>query len=280
MKKDQKKYSEDEIVKLSYTDFISLIKEENRPSGGKKTIREIAINSFITEKSKVLEIGCTNGFSSIEINKITNCNVIGIDINKNSIKNANEKIKSNDLDDSKIRFEYGDAEDLSIFDDNTFDLIICGNAISFINNKSKAFNEIIRVLKPNGFISLVPIWYREKPNMNIINKVNNELGFKIHCYYEEDWSKFNDDRLEMYYKNNYSFIYCNEEQIKDYVDKMIDSKIHLKIYNENEINLIKSRWNRTISIFNENLSLANYSVILLRKNLVEEEPEIFLTKEC
>lgn len=61
---------------------------------------------------------------------------------------------------------------------------------------------------------------------------------------------------------------------------MIDSKIHLKIYNENEINLIKSRWNRTISIFNENLSLANYSVILLRKNLVEEEPEIFLTKEC
>ena len=84
----------------------------------------------------------------------------------------------------------------------------------------------------------------------------------------------------MYYKNNYSFIYCNEEQIRSYVDKMIDSKIHLKIYNENEINLIKSRWNRTISIFNENLSLANYSVILLRKNLVEEEPEIFLTKEC
>ena len=84
----------------------------------------------------------------------------------------------------------------------------------------------------------------------------------------------------MYYKNNYSFIYCNEEQIRSYVDKMIDSKIHLKIYNENEINLIKSRWNRTISIFNEYLSLANYSVILLRKNLVEEEPEIFLTKEC
>ena len=84
----------------------------------------------------------------------------------------------------------------------------------------------------------------------------------------------------MYYKNNYSFIYCNEEQIRSYVDKMIDSKKQLKIYNENEINLIKSRWNRTISIFNENLSLANYSVILLRKNLVEEEPEIFLTKEC
>ena len=57
----------DEINKMSYTDFISLIQEENRPSGGKKTIREIALNSFINNESKVLEIGCTNGFSSIEI---------------------------------------------------------------------------------------------------------------------------------------------------------------------------------------------------------------------
>ena len=88
-----KKYTKEEIKKMSYTDFISLIKEENRPSGGKKTIREIAINSFINENSNVLEIGCTNGFSSLEINKITNCNVVGIDINKHSVKNANEKIK-------------------------------------------------------------------------------------------------------------------------------------------------------------------------------------------
>ena len=146
MKKQIRKYNKNEIKKLSYTDFISLIKEENRPSGGKKTIREIAINSFINDKSNVLEIGCTNGFSSIEINRLTNCNIVGIDINKNSIKNANEKIKVNCLDKSKIRFEYGNAEDLSKFKDNTFDLIICGNAISFINNKDKALDEIIRVL--------------------------------------------------------------------------------------------------------------------------------------
>lgn len=31
-----KKYTKEEIKKMSYTDFISLIKEENRPSGGKK----------------------------------------------------------------------------------------------------------------------------------------------------------------------------------------------------------------------------------------------------
>ena len=178
-----KKYSSEEIEKLSYTDFISLIKEENRPSGGKKTIREIVMNSFITSNSNVLEIGCTNGFSSIEMNKLTNCNVIGIDINKNSIQNAREKILLNHLNEEKVSFEYGNAEDLSNFDDESFDLIICGNAISFISDKGKALKEMIRVLKPNGFISIVPIWYKCIPREDVINKVNKELGFNIKCYY-------------------------------------------------------------------------------------------------
>lgn len=274
-----KKYNKEEIKKMSYTDFISLIKEENRPSGGKKTIREIAINAFVNENSNVLEIGCTNGFSSLEINKITKCNVIGIDINKNSIENANNKIKLNLLDENKIKFEYGNAENLSKFANNTFDLIICGNAISFISDKNKAINEFIRVLKPNGFISVVPIWYKEKPDMNIINRVNKELGFKIHCYYENDWINFFNSKLELYYKKDYKFIYCMPEQIKEYVDKMIESKEHLKDYSDDEISTIKTRWYNTISVFNDNLSLTNYSIILLRKNAVEEEEEVFLTKE-
>lgn len=274
-----KKYTKEEIKQMSYTDFVSLIKEENRPSGGKKTIREIAINSFINEKSNVLEIGCTNGFSSLEINKITKCNIIGIDINKYSIENANEKIKLNDLDKNKIKFEYGNAENLSKFDNDTFDLIICGNAISFINNKGKAFDELIRVLKPNGFISIVPIWYTEKPDANIVDKVNKELGFKIKCYYEKDWLNFSNKNLELYYKKDYSFVYCTKNQIRKYVNEMIDSKKHLNIYNTEVINTIKERWNNTITIFNENLSKTKYSIILLRKSSCVEEPEIFLTKE-
>lgn len=274
-----KKYSIDELKQLSYTDFISLIKEENRPSGGKKTISEIAINSFINDKSNVLEIGCTNGFSSLEINKLVNCSVVGIDINKNSIDNANEKIRLNRLNKNKIRFEYGNAEDLSQFEDNTFDLIICGNAISFITNKWKAFNELIRVLKPNGFISIVPIWYKEKPKVEVIEKVNKELGFEIVCYYEKDWLDFTDKKLELYYKKDYRFIYCTKEQIEKYVNNMIDSKKHLDIYNNDELKVIKDRWINTINIFNENLSMTNYSIILLRKSLCVEEPEIFLTEE-
>lgn len=274
----KKLYTIQEIENLSYTDFISLIKEENRPSGGKKTIREIVNNSFINNYSKVLEIGSTNGFSSLEISKLVSADVTGIDINLNSIKNANERIEKNGLDGSTIRFEYGNAEELK-YDNNCFDLIISGNALSFIGDKNKAISEMIRVLKPNGFISIVPIWYKKNPDKNIIDKVNEQLGFKIKCTTEDDWVDFSKYGLELYYKKNYSFVKANDEQIDNYINNMINSKNHLKLYDNDALAVIKKRWKKIISIFNDNLAMTNYSVILLRKTLEPEEEEIFLTEE-
>lgn len=272
------KIKKEELNKLSYTDFVSLIKEENRPSGGKFTIRKIAQNAFINENSKVLEIGCTNGFSSIEINKLTNCNVIGIDINKNSIDNANSRILPNNLNPKKISFEYGNAEKLR-FKDNTFDLIICGNALSFVSDKSKAIEELKRVLKPNGFISIVPIWYYKQPDAEVISKVNNELGFNIKCTYEKDWISYDKWNLELYYKRDFNFLEIPKEKIRKYAENLINNKEHLQVYNEEEKDIIINRWIRTMSIFNQNLKMTKFSIILLRKSLVKEEEELFKVQE-
>lgn len=273
-----KKYNIDEIRKMGYTDFVSLIKEENRPSGGKNTIREIALNTFLNKDSKVLEIGCTNGFSSLEIQRLLGCNVIGVDINKKSVDNANSRITELGLDPKKIKFEYGDAQHLN-YNDSEFDLIICGNAISFVNDKEKAFEELKRVLKPNGFISMVPIWYKEKPEQNIVKQVSDELGFNIHCYYEKDWSNFEDTGMELYFKKDYKYICANEEELDCYVNTMIDNKKHLKVYNSDELAAIKERWKKTMSVFNKNAELTNFSIILLRKNLIEEEVSLLKVEE-
>lgn len=273
-----KKINKEDLMKISYTDFVSLIKEENRPSGGKFTIREIAKNAFVTEKFKVLEIGCTNGFSSLELNKLTNCEVIGIDINKNSVENANERIKELKLDDSRIKFEYGNAEELR-FEDEEFDLIICGNAMSFVQDKNKAIEELKRVLKPNGYISIVPIWYKDEPNEEIISKVNYELGFNITCTYEKDWNKYDKWDLELYYKKNYEFLKRTKEDIENYAKNLINNKSHLEIYNEEEKNIIINRWIRTMDVFNDNLSMTNFSIILLRKAPVKEEEELFIVNQ-
>ncbi len=272
------KYTKSDISSMSYTDFISFIKEENRPSGGKKTIREILINSFINKDSNVLEIGCTNGFTSLEINKLIKCNVIGIDINMNSIDNANERIIKNKLDPNKIKFEHGNVENMK-YKDETFDLIVCGNALSFVENQNEAISEIIRVLKPNGMIALVPIWYKQTPDFNIVDNVNKILGFQIKCTREDDWLDFSRYNLELYLKKDYKFDNPNKKDINAYVDKMISSKEHLKSYDEEVLQHIKKRWESIISIFNDNLKMTNYSIILLRKSTEKEEEEIFMTKE-
>lgn len=181
------------------------------------------------------------------------------------------------MDPTRISFECGNAENLK-FNDNEFDLIICGNAMSFVSNKSKAIDELKRVLKPNGFISIVPIWYLDKPDEKIISKVNKELGFKINCTFESDWLSYDKWDLELYYKKNYSFIKRTPEDIKKYAINLINSKHHLNIYNADEKEIIIQRWIRTMLVFNDNLSMTNFSIILLRKSLIKEEEELFLIK--
>ena len=49
----------------------------------------------------------------------------------------------------------GDVSALSMFDDNSFDYIICHNVLEYIENKQAVICELERILKPGGKISIV-----------------------------------------------------------------------------------------------------------------------------
>lgn len=269
----------EELKKMSYTDFISFINEENRPSGGKMTIHELVIHAFINEKSKVLEIGSTNGFSSIEVHRLTGCDVTGVDIAKASVKNANRKIKLYGLDPDKIKFIEASAERLP-FADDFFDVIMCGNALSFIANKADSVKEIIRVLKPSGFLTMVPIWYHCNPPKDIIDRVSNILGFRITCLIKEDIHKFAQaNNLEMYYSKDFGFDSKSDDDILDYITQFFSMKPYINNLDEACKEYIKKRWTLIIKTFYENLQLTNFSIVILRKNPVLEEPEMFSVHE-
>ena len=67
----------------------------------------------------------------------------------------------------------------------------------------------------------------------------------------------------------------SEEKIRKYAENLINNKEHLQVYNEEEKDIIINRWIRTMSIFNQNLKMTKFSIILLRKLLVKEEEELF-----
>ena len=63
------------------------------------------------------------------------------------------------LKDAWIDHDYrqvvGDIKALSEFEDNSFDIIICHNVLEYIDDKASVIQELSRVLKRDGFISLV-----------------------------------------------------------------------------------------------------------------------------
>jgi ubiquinone/menaquinone biosynthesis C-methylase UbiE len=271
-------YSGDDIMQMSYTDVVSLLQEENRPSGGKRSVREIVLNSFITSTSRVLEVGSTNGFSSLEVARTVGCSVIGIDINPYSVAYAQKRAESECLSD-KVQFQIASASDIP-FGDNSFNLVITGNATSFMDKQQKAVSEYIRVVKPNGFIAVVPIWYKSEPPQDIIERTSEIIGTQITPRSRTDWHDFFKDSalVELYFEHTYGFLKRSEQDIDKYVTSLL-TKPHILKLQPQALAALRQRWVRTISVFNENLSYAAYSVILLRKRRDLEEEEFFLSEE-
>jgi len=263
------------IASLSYTDFVALLQEENRPSGGKKSVREIINNSFITPKSRVLEVGCTNGFTSLEVSRTVGCEVIGIDIAEESIKLAS--LRATGM--PNISFRCASAYDIP-FDNNYFDLVIAGNATSFMADKNAALKEYLRVVKNFGFIATVPIWYPKPPSKEIINEVSKEINVQITPMSRADWlSLFASHSLEVYSVSDYYFDHKNSGQIEEYARLMLD-KPHLRLLSKESRLVAEQRWIKTVSVFNKNLALAAYSVVLLRKRDEPEELEFFTSRSA
>ncbi|CAK6686921.1 class I SAM-dependent methyltransferase [Synechococcus sp. BA-124 BA4] len=267
-----------DIEKLSYTDFVSLLHEENRPPGGKKTVREIILNSFVDRQANVLEVGCTNGFTSLEVARLIGCQVTGVDISSSSVQNSIDRLERS-CTPGNVKFLVESVYDLP-FDNNLFDLVVLSNAISFIEDQKTALDECIRVIKPWGFLAVVPIWYKVDPPEEIVDQVSTIIGVKIKIRKKADWINFlNQSGLEMYYSCDYHFDTQSPEIISQYVDE-ICKKEHLQKYPEYVVKDISDRWKMTIEVFNQNLRYAAYSVLLLRKRAETEESELFSTSPC
>ncbi|TAH25262.1 MAG: class I SAM-dependent methyltransferase [Cytophagales bacterium] len=76
------------------------------------------------------------------------------------------------------------------FDDNTFDLITCFGTLHHIPNVSVVLSELIRVLKPNGYLLLrepiISMGDWRKPRMGL---TRNERGIPV-SFFENEFAKY------------------------------------------------------------------------------------------
>jgi len=100
----------------------------------------------IPANGSVLEIAPGPGYFCIELAKLGNYQITGLDISKSFVEIASENATEAGL---KIDFREGNASAMP-FKENTFDFTFCQAAFKNFSEPVKAITEMYRVLRPGG----------------------------------------------------------------------------------------------------------------------------------
>ena len=131
-----------------------------------KTIQCLNILKDYFEKSKILEVGCGNGYVAEQITKKFDVELVGIDFCEEFIKIA----KKRNL--KKATFQVGDVLNLK-FDNASFDIVFAERCLINLDSwkkQQKALNEIRRVLKDGGVFLMIEAFTDGLDNLNKARK--------------------------------------------------------------------------------------------------------------
>lgn len=111
------------------------------------------LKKYLPKKGLILDAGGGPGRYTIELAK-QGYDVVLLDITPELIEFAKKQVRKEKVQNKVKNIIIGSITDLSIFDDNTFDAIIClGGPISHLKNnkeRQKAVSELTRVAKKNA----------------------------------------------------------------------------------------------------------------------------------
>ncbi len=265
---------------LSHLDYVSLlaaVRETNRPPGGKSTVAGLARRLGIGPQSRVLEIGSNTGFTSIELAKITGCSIRGIDVNPSAVAQA-EKWRHTLAGGLSDRIEFFAATSTAIpFDDESFDVVVCGGANTFIAQKAQSFAEYRRVLRPYGQVSITNLYYHSPPPTDLLDELNEILGFEVPAHDVTGWlNTLVLPTWEMLGIETTRLTARPNEVVDAYVD-WICAPDRLQVQLENQ-KIIQNSWRQVMHTFNRNHKYLGYFELTLRKQETGEieQPELFL----
>ena len=266
-----------DIQTMSYFELIGVVRETNRPPGGVTSVANIAKGAYLNENSHVLEIGTSTGFTAIELAKLVKCSVTAVDVNEESLQEAQRRAEAEGVAD-KIKFVVQDASKLD-YKDEQFDMVFCGNVTSYLNNKSKCLQEFIRVLKPHGFIAAIPMYYLNEPSKAIVDQVSIAINHNITAQYKKDWVDFfNIAPLSLFLCENYKFDFITNSEVNIFVDKIMQRE-HLQRLGIKRHTALANRYQYFMQLFRDNLSLMGFSLMLLRKDIEECDPILFTAQQ-
>lgn len=98
---------------------------------------------------RLLDVACGSGGPVLRMARLTQSQVLGIDIHEQAIANAIARARIEGLAE-QARFERHDANQPLPFPAASFDALICIDAVNHLPQRGRVFSEWVRVLKPGG----------------------------------------------------------------------------------------------------------------------------------
>jgi 2-polyprenyl-3-methyl-5-hydroxy-6-metoxy-1,4-benzoquinol methylase len=202
------------------------------------------INSFHTDKKKLLDVGCGTG-DFLQVAKQNNWIVSGIEPNENARALANKKTNNSVFE----------IEQLLKFDSESFDVITLWHVLEHLPKLNEHISILKRLLKPNG---------------RLVIAVPNYKSFDA-MYYKNFWAAYDVPR------HLWHFSQTSISKLFSKVDMIVEKTLPMKFdayyvcllsekYKSGKMNPIKSFWIGFKSNFKAKTSREYSSLIYVLKN--------------
>lgn len=175
------------------------------------------LEKYLPKKGLILDAGGGPGRYTIELLK-RGYQVVLLDIVKENLDFAKEKIEESNLQNNLKNFTCGSITDLSCFEDSSFDAVLClGGPLSHVETtklRVKATSELVRVAKANSSI-FISVMAKYGVIPLALHDFAEEVGMTKH--FRNFWKNGEDDRWNG--GKGYSHYFTSEE-----LDKILESK--------------------------------------------------------
>jgi ubiquinone/menaquinone biosynthesis C-methylase UbiE len=153
------------------------------------------------EKPRILDIGCGSGVPTMELAKLSDGEIIGIDINQKKLDRLNKKIEEEGLT-GRVKAINCSLLDIT-FPGNSFDIIWAEGSITTLGVE-KSLRRWNRLLKPHGFLVVhdeIKHFFKERNKISSFGyKFVEHFSLPVDAWWEEFYSPLEIRIKELYKK--------------------------------------------------------------------------------
>ena len=143
-------------------------------TGGFEATNELLALCHIEQAHEVLNVGCGIGVGPVYIARKYGCHVVGVDISEKMIEWSCQRAAEERVVD-KVEFRIADVLELP-FEADRFDLVIVESVLVFVEDKPRAIQGCVRVIRPGGCVGLSESFVTKQPSPEMVAQIKDAIG--------------------------------------------------------------------------------------------------------